>query len=57
MTAREPSVSTTVSSAVKSTVRVPSSLTPIFWTLPTSTPAMRTKSPLSRPVTLAKWAR
>ncbi|OCB63515.1 hypothetical protein A5677_10310 [Mycobacterium malmoense] len=56
MTALLPSVSTTVSSALKSTTAVPSSWIEILRTLPTSTPAMRTKLPASRPETLPNRA-
>ena len=56
MTALLPSVSTTDSSAVNSTSAVVSAWMEIFLTLPTSTPAMRTKSPFSSPVTLVNSA-
>ena len=57
MTARLPSVRTTESSAVNSTSAVVSSCMEIFLTLPTSTPAIRTKSPFSSPVTFVNSAR
>ena len=56
MTALLPSVSTTDSSAVNSTSAVVSSWMEMLLTLPTSTPAMRTKSPFSSPVTFVNSA-
>src|SRR5882757_502832 len=56
MTARLPSVSTTESSAVNSTSAVVSGWMEILSTLPTSTPAIRTKSPVSNPVTFVNAA-
>ena len=56
MTARLPSVSTTESSALKVTNAVASSWIVMFLTLPTSTPAMRTKLPFCRPLTVLNTA-
>ena len=56
MTARVPSVRTTASSAENSTRTVASRLIVMSLTLPTSTPAIRTKSPSFRPVTLVNSA-
>ena len=51
-----PSVSTTESSAENSTSTVESGWIEMSLTLPTSTPAMRTKFPPFSPDTLANWA-
>jgi hypothetical protein len=49
-------VSTTVASAENSTTARLLWLIEIFFTLPTSTPAIRTKSPSARPLTSVNWA-
>ena len=56
MTALLPSMSTTEDSVPNSTRAVPSSRILMFFTLPTSTPAMRTKLPLSKPDTVRNSA-
>src|SRR5882757_5478110 len=57
MIALSPSVNTTESSAVKSTDTVVSGWIAMCFTLPTSTPAIRTNWPSSSPLTLVNSAR
>jgi hypothetical protein len=56
MAARLPSVRITLSLALNCTDAVSSPLTEMWVTLPTSTPATRTKFPLASPLTLLKIA-
>ncbi|BBU21001.1 hypothetical protein MYXE_07900 [Mycobacterium xenopi] len=56
MAALVPSVSTTELATLNSTNTVASGWMEMFLTLPTSTPAIRTKFPPSSPDTLANWA-